>query len=70
LAIIAFILGIVAAVIAFIITWLISDFFIPPRYNWAKSAFSVALIKFGMAGGVAFMAFAFISNLILKLAQN
>ncbi len=65
MSIIALIAGIIVGLIVFIITWLISDFFIPPRYNWAKSAFSVIIIKLGMAGGAAFMAFAFISNMIL-----
>jgi hypothetical protein len=70
MTLLAFVLGIVAAIITFIITWLISDYFIPPRYNWAKSAFSVVLIKLGMAGGVAFIAFAFVSNLILKMIHR
>ena len=67
MAVIAFILGTMAGIVGFIITWMVSDFFIPPRYNWTKSGFSVFLIKLGMAGGVAFMAFAFISNLILHV---
>jgi hypothetical protein len=65
-SVIALISGIIAGVIAFVIIWALSDFFIPPRYNWSKSVFSVFLIKFGAAGGGAFMVFAFISNMVLN----
>jgi hypothetical protein len=53
----SFIIGVISAILVFIITLLVSDFFIPPRYNWSKSAYSVLMIKIGMAGGAAFYAF-------------
>jgi hypothetical protein len=66
-SIIALICGIISGIVAFVIIWALSDYFIPPRYNWSKSIFSVFLIKLGAAGGGAFMVFAFISNLLLKM---
>jgi hypothetical protein len=66
-SIIAVIAGIVAAILAFIITWKISNFFIPPRYNWAKSAYTVFIIKIGMAGAAAFYAFIGVMGLIVGM---
>ena len=65
-SVIALISGIVSGIVAFVIIWALSDYFIPPRYNWSKSVFSVFLIKLGAAGGGAFMVFAFISNMVLN----
>jgi predicted lysophospholipase L1 biosynthesis ABC-type transport system permease subunit len=66
-AIIAIIAGVIAAVLAFIITWKISNFFIPPRYNWSKSAYTVFIIKLGMAGTAAFYAFIGVMGLIVAM---
>jgi len=66
-AIMAIIAGVIAAIVAFIITWRVSDFFIPPRYNWTKSAYSVFVIKLGMAGTAAFYAFIGVMGLIVAL---
>jgi hypothetical protein len=65
-SIIALICGIISGIATFVIIWGFSDYFIPPRYNWSKSIFSVFLIKLGAAGGGAFVVFAFISNLVLN----
>jgi hypothetical protein len=65
-SVIALISGIVSGIVAFVIIWALSDYFIPPRYNWSKSVFSVFIIKLGAAGGGAFMVFAFISNMVLN----
>lgn len=50
----------VAALIAFIITWLVSEFFIPPRDHWSKSRYVIFTIKLGMAAMVAFYTYGFI----------
>jgi len=68
-ATIALILGIVSAVITFILMWIFSEFFIPPRYHWSRSGFSVLLIKLSMAGGIAFFVFGFVSNMLLDLLK-
>ena len=64
-SVIALISGIIAGIIAFVVIWILSDWFIPPRYNWSKSVFSVFLLKLSMAGGGAFMIFALVSNFVL-----
>jgi len=66
-AAIAVILGVIGATIAFIITWKVSDLFIPPRYNWTKSAYTVFMIKLGMAGTAAFYSFLGVSGLLAFL---
>lgn len=50
----------VAALIAFIITWLVSEFFIPPRDHWSKSRYVIFTIKLGMAAMAAFYTYGFI----------
>jgi len=62
---VAIIVSLIIALIAFIITWLVSEFFIPPRDHWSKSGYSILLIKLGMAGGVAFWVFLFVSQLVI-----
>lgn len=54
------IIAIVSALIAFIIAWLVSEFFIPPRDHWSKSRFVIFTIKLGMSSMAAFYAFEFI----------
>lgn len=62
---IAIIGGFFAALIAFIITWKVSDFFIPLRDRfWSKSGFAIFLTKLNMAGGAAFLAFTIIGNIL------
>lgn len=60
MAIIFTIIAVMVAIIAFIITWLVSEFFIPPRDHWVKSGFVVFTIKLGMAATAAFYAFGFV----------
>ena len=62
---VAIIVSLIIALIAFIITWLVSEFFIPPRDHWSKSGFSVLLVKLGMAGGVAFWFFLIFGQLVI-----
>jgi hypothetical protein len=62
---VAIIVSLFIALIAFIITWLVSEFFIPPRDHWSKSGYSILLIKLGMAGGAAFWVFLFVSQLVI-----
>jgi len=62
---VAVIVSLIIALIAFIITWLVSEFFIPPRDHWSKSGYSILLVKLGMAGGVAFWVFLFVSQLVI-----
>lgn len=69
MALVALVIGIIAGIFCFVLTWMISDFFIPPRFNWSKSAFSVFLLKLGMAGGAAFLGFALVSNFVLELLK-
>jgi len=54
------IIAVIVAIIAFVITWLVSEFFIPPRDHWTKSGFVIFTIKLGMACMAAFYAFGFI----------
>jgi hypothetical protein len=54
------IIAVIVAIIAFVITWLVSEFFIPPRDHWTKSGFAIFTIKLGMAATAAFYAFLFI----------
>ena len=66
-AILAVLAGVIAAIIAFIIAWKLSNLFIPPRYNWSKSAYTVFMIKLGMAGAAAFYAFIGVMGLIVAM---
>jgi hypothetical protein len=61
----AIIISFLVAIVAFIVTWLISEFFIPPRDHWTKSGYSILLIKLGMAGGIAVWVFIIVSQLII-----
>ena len=47
------IIGFILAVLAFVITWNVSAFFIPPRDHWSKSAYAVFVVKLGMAATAA-----------------
>ena len=47
------IIGFILAVLAFVITWNVSTFFIPPRDHWSKSAYAVFVVKLGMAATAA-----------------
>jgi hypothetical protein len=58
------ILSVTAAIIAFAIAWLISEFFIPPRDHWSKSGFAVLLIKLGMAFTAAVYTYTIIAVLL------
>jgi len=59
----AIILSLIAALIAFIITFKISNFFIAPREHWRQSNFAIIMIKLGMAGGAAFWIFTIVVSL-------
>jgi hypothetical protein len=50
----------IGAVVAFVIAWLVSEFFIPPRDHWSKSGFTILLVKLGMAFTAAFYTYGFI----------
>ena len=63
---VAIIVSLFIALIAFIITWLVSEFFIPPRDHWSKSGFSVLLVKLGMAGGASFWVFLIVGQLVIS----
>lgn len=61
----AVIISFLVAIVAFIVTWLISEFFIPPRDYWSKSGYSILLIKLGIAGGIAVWVFIIVSQLFI-----
>jgi hypothetical protein len=67
---VAIIGSLIIALIAFIITWLVSEFFIPPRDHWSKSGYSIFLVKLGMAGGVAFWVFLFVSHFVIGFLEH
>jgi hypothetical protein len=54
------ILSFIIAIITFIITFKISNFFIAPRENRRLSGFAILMLKLGMAGGTAFLTFIYI----------
>jgi hypothetical protein len=58
--------SIIMAIIAFGITWMISEFFIPPRDHWTKSAYSVVVAKIGMASTAATLTYLY-SDIVVKL---
>ena len=55
------IIGFILAVLAFVLTWRVSEFFIPPRDHWSKSAYAVFVVKLGMAATAAVVAFLYAS---------
>lgn len=56
-------LGFILAVLAFVLTWKVSEFFIPPRDHWSKSAYAVFVVKLGMAAIAAVVTFLYASIL-------
>lgn len=56
-SIIPVICSVLAAFIAFVITYKISNFFIAPREHWRQSRWDIILLKLGMAAGAAYLAF-------------
>lgn len=54
------IIAVIAALIVFILTWLVAEFFIPPRDHWSKSRYVIYTIKLGMAAMAAFYTYGFI----------
>ena len=50
----------ICALVAFVIAWLVSEFFIPPRDHWSKSGFAILMVKLGMAFTAAFYTYGFI----------
>jgi len=59
----AIVVGGLVAIVTFIITFKISNFFIAPREHWRQSRFEIIVLKLGMAAGAAFLAFTFIVGL-------
>lgn len=59
----AIIVGGIVAIVTFIITFKISNFFIAPREHWSQSRYAIIVLKLGMAAGAAFWAFIFIVGL-------
>lgn len=51
------IIAIIIAIAAFLITWAVSEFFIPPRDHWTKSGFTILIVKLGMCLTVVFYVF-------------
>jgi hypothetical protein len=51
------IFSVLDALITFIITFKISNFFIAPREHWRQSRWDIILLKIGMAAGAAYFAF-------------
>lgn len=54
----------IAGIIAFVIAWLVAEFFIPPRDHWSKSGFAILLIKLGMAFTAAVYTFTVIAVML------
>ena len=48
---------IIVLLFALYLAWQITDYFIPPRYNWVKSPVQVFMIKLGIAAGIVFWTF-------------
>jgi hypothetical protein len=61
----ALFLSVVAAVIAFVIAYSISGFFIAPVQYRFKSPFAILLMKLGMAAGAAFWTFIGVSSALV-----
>lgn len=59
----AILVGGIVAIVTFIITFKISNFFIAPREHWRQSRYEIIVLKLGMAAGAAFLAFIFIAGL-------
>jgi uncharacterized membrane protein len=66
-SILAIISGFLAAIFAFVISWKFSNLFIPPRYNWSKSPYTVFMIKLSIASTAAFYAFIGVMGLIVAI---
>ena len=58
------ILVVIGGIIAFVVAWLVSEFFIPPRDHWSKSGFAILLIKLGMAFTAAVYTFTIIAVML------
>jgi hypothetical protein len=56
-SIIPVIFSVLAALITFIITFKISNFFIAPREHWRQSRWDIIILKMGMAAGAAYFSF-------------
>ncbi|MGD9492127.1 MAG: hypothetical protein AB7V36_02100 [Bacteroidales bacterium] len=50
-------LGILAALVSFIIAFRVANYFIAPREHWRQSRYSILLLKLGLAAGAAYAAF-------------
>jgi hypothetical protein len=56
-SIVPVICSVLAALISFIISYKISNFFIAPREHWRHSRWDIILLKLGMSAGAAYLAF-------------
>lgn len=53
--------------VGFIYTWKFSEFFIPPRDHWSKSAFAVIITKIGIALTGAYFTVIAIAYILSKI---
>lgn len=59
----AVVVGSIVAIVTFIVTFKISNFFIAPREHWRQSRYAILVLKLGMAASAAFFAFTIIVGL-------
>lgn len=70
MAVFGFLLALVVSILAIIITWNVSNFFLARREFYVKSRYQILMIKLGWCASIGFFAFIITFNLIVPKAER
>ena len=65
-----FLLALVVSILAIIITWNVSNFFLARREFYVKSRYQILMIKLGWCASIGFFCFIITFNLIVPKAER
>ena len=70
MAIFGFLLTLIVSIVAIIITWNVSNFFLARREFYVKSRYQILMIKLGWCASIGFVVFFIIFNLIVPKSER
>lgn len=70
MAVFGFLLALVVSILAIIITWNVSNFFLARREFYVKSRYQILMIKLGWCASIGFFSFIITFNLIVPKAER
>ena len=70
MAVFGFLLAFIVSILAIIITWNVSNFFLARREFYVKSRYQILIIKLGWCASIGFFSFLITFNLIVPKGER